>query len=276
MQKLECSAKASTRNVNDLVSSYDEQLHRLLSKPELEFLASTKLVLETIEESYTLLEVEYSKLQIKQTRLPPNARWVYLGGAPAYHRNKDCPRLHQDYLNFEIPSELPENQISAYRKFFIDNMTLLHEDSERFYFRVSMQFGLRTSQVRSVQHDNSGYDEMRNSTFNVEVATSNIRNHIAKMLEYKNSDPEKYKIIHSVGFATHKAMDYQTKRKYIDLDGEHPIKTWHQLKQELKTLLIDHIIATTNPELAFKKTILDAAGFTSCKECSAFQGTFKL
>ncbi len=57
MQKLECSAKASTRNVNDLVSSYDEQQHKLLSKPELEFLASTKLVLETIEESYTLLEV---------------------------------------------------------------------------------------------------------------------------------------------------------------------------------------------------------------------------
>lgn len=276
MQKLECSAKVTTRNINDLIKCYDEQLSKLLSKPELEFLTSTKLVLETIEESYALLEVEFSQLQIKRSRLPANARWIYLGGAPAYHQSKDCPRLHQDYFNFEIPSELPESRIAEYRKFFIENISLLHEDAERFYVRVSMPFNLKTSQVRSVKHDNSGYDQMRNSTFNVDIATNNIRSHIAEMIEYKNSDPERCKIIQSNGFATHKAMDYKTMKKYIELDGEHPIKTWHQLKQHLKTLLFDHIIATTNPELSFNKTVLDAAGFIPCKECYGVQKTFKL
>lgn len=276
MQKLESSAKANTRNVSELVQCYDSQLTNLLSKPELEFLSSTKLVLETINESYALLEVEYSKLQIKTTRLPPNSRWVYLGGAPAYHKDKNCSRLHQDYLNFEIPEELPESRISEYRKFFIDNLSLFHEDAERFYVRISTRFGLKTSQVRTIQHDNSGYNEMRNSVFNVDLATQNIRAHITKMLDYKNSDPTVHKLIHSVGFATHKAMDYKSNKKYIDLDGDNPVKQWHQLKLQLKILLIDHMIAVTNPELAFNQSVLDTAGFISCKECSGFNSTIKL
>lgn len=268
MQKLEHSAKATKKDISELAKFYNEELERILSNPELELICATKIVLETINESFHLLEVDYSELKIKQSRLPKNARWVYLGGSPAYHLSMDCTKLHQDYLNFEIPSELPESRIEEYRKFFLDNIALFHDDAERFYVRISTKFQLRTSQVRSIQFDNSGFDVVRNSSFNASEVLKMIHEHILKMIEFKNATPEVYKQISALGFATHKAKDYKTNTRFIDLEGDHPVKEWHLLKQKLKGFILDHVIATTNPELAFHQTMLDAAGFSVCKECS--------
>jgi hypothetical protein len=78
----------------DYENLYDSSLGFIFSVPELrglyiyrEFLKNPNLFIYALEKNNN------------QTGMD----WVWEGSAPAFHCNKDCDRLHNDYINVEIP-----------------------------------------------------------------------------------------------------------------------------------------------------------------------------
>lgn len=244
--------KNSKRSNTEIYKSlYDLPLNFMFSYPELSLLQVYKEVCKSHNDKL----VVYRKIEQKED----TDRFVWEGGAPAYHKTSTCHVLHSDFLNLEIPAEIQgqgKQSITRYRTFVKQNSKLLKENESSFIDKLEARFMLK-NRPKSITHQNSGSNECKN--FNLEELKRTIDGVINSAQSYMKSDKETSGIIENKGYGTHKV-------KEAKIEG-HPLHRWHQYKVELKHLLKEYYQVRFNPELKFERTLLDQVGFIACKHC---------
>lgn len=269
MKKLESDIPLNSSEASALIKMYDAKLASIFSTPEHKFIYAIQLLLDNVSVSQAL---ELSKVSIKKDNAK-ESRMVFSGGRPAYHFNKNCEKLKKAYINFFIPECLPEKSIEDFKSFFIKNLSLLEEKPDIFYVRLSARFRLKPTDIEKIEIKNSGRTDFVNLKTDPIAILQDIKSTIKLMLDFKER-PENKKLIQDFGFGTYKAYKPDGSReKYIDMPGENPVKWWHEKKNILKTFIIQHLVVTRNPDIKFKKSILDNAGFVCCKSCYQITNT---
>lgn len=256
----------SISGVKGIESLYTQELSRILAAPEMKLLSAVKLIVESVSDHEVLFRlIKFAEYYEPRERSRKD-RWIYLGGAPAYHKKKDCAKLVSEYKNYDIPVEIPDNRIEEYRDFFLNSIELYGRNQAAFYAQVELKFNVLI-QVKEVQADNTGDETVEN--YNLKAPRDlliDISHHINSMLEFKESNDYTKEIIERLGFNTYKVME-NPRACNLSSDGLVIIKKWHNLKRQLKDLVHSHLIAEYNPEFSFNGEMLSSFGFRACTTC---------
>jgi len=226
---------------------------------DLSFILSTKEMrpLFNIMKSYEnvdFLEDMFIKVQPKKD----TQSYVFEGGAPAYHYDPGCPRLHSKFRNLEIPPEIKySGRVNNFRDFCKKNMDLLESNPKEFYKRMDAVFILKNP-PEYLEYANSGLQNIDN------MDLEQLCREIDKLLEdaknFMNINEPTYKTIKSLGYGTH-AVDE------AKIPGN-PLYIWHnKFKANLKKFLKAYYRVKLNPELKFSGKLMEQLGFHSCNHC---------
>lgn len=236
----------------DIEGIYKEDLNHILSLKEL-------AALFILKEAYAEKEFDLEKYMRKHKR--DTKSFVFEGGSPSYHTNPFCEKLNSSFTNFELPEEIKakgEEEIIRFRRFFIENASLLKSDEARFFKKLEATFFL-TQPLSKVSFDNSGYQEIKN--LDLKELESKIDSLLFDADQFRNKDEETKKKIKDKGYGTH-----------ITPEAKIPgtaLYEWHnKYKTGLKELLEEYFRVKFNPELKFDGNLLESLGFISCKSCS--------
>ncbi|MBM4942942.1 hypothetical protein HYO28_05605 [Vibrio parahaemolyticus] len=257
-------AITDTRSVEQL---YEFELREFLAIPELKRLSSVKLILESLDNPEVLFKIiQFNEHPKTRKRKDPKSRWVFLGGSPAYHINKDCIRLKSEYKNYDIPAQIPSERIEEYRKFFIENIEIFERNQEAFYANVELKFNVRINGVKKIQEKNSGNEELENFVFkSPSQLLQQIHDHLETMKSFKSLNAV---LIKRCGFNTHKVLENPTIMRLSEQQIE-IVKQWHNYKADLKRLIVQHLTLKFNADFGFSGELLDSFGFRKCSECYA-------
>jgi hypothetical protein len=235
----------------DFEDLYDSSLGFIFSVPELrglyiyrEFLKNPNLFIHALEKSNN------------QTGMD----WVWEGASgPAFHCNKDCMRLHSDYINVEIPPEITDrgcHEVEKYRAFVGANTALLENDDRLFLKKLEAQFFLKNP-PKTIKGTNSGTTNVKN--FDLIELKNSIEKILRDAVSFKSKDEETSKIIRDKGYGTNRVKEAKV--------SGHPLFVWHKYKVELKRLLKGYYSSKYNREFKFKSSILGQLGFKPCVCC---------
>ena len=80
----------------------------------------------------------------QRVEIVDNYKYVFEGESPCYHHREDCPRLHSEFRNYEIPQEIRARGIEwieKYRVWFKENLYLLEGREDVLEMRIYAAFG---------------------------------------------------------------------------------------------------------------------------------------
>lgn len=198
-------------------------------------------------------------------------KYVYKEQQPAYHTSTDCPRLHSDFSNFELPEEIKERgdaEIERFRAWFVENRYLL-EDPVAFAFRLKMAFNIEYN-PKAINYENSGFSEFKN--YSLEQLEKELDILIKEAGRYYYADQKNTAILKIFGKYSSCAYSenplYNNNTGYSDLEVKKFLKEYHtRFKLPIKKLLIEYYRVKLNPSLEFAETYMDALGFRKCGTC---------
>lgn len=258
----EISHVVSTKEIEDI---YRFNLCAILAVPELNVLSALKIIISSIDDPIKVISLKEQALL--REKIDKKSRWVFLGGSPAYHKTNNCRHLFSEYENYNIPVQIPYEKIESYRAFFIENIDTFKRNRAAFFAMVELKFNVRIENIEEIHADNSGGDIIENRHIKpADELLSDIGIHINEMNKFKHSSDRTNNIIERLGFNTIKAINNSNAHR-LDEVSLAVIKQWHELKSQLKNLIISHLIARYNPELTFNGEMLDSLGFKKCKAC---------
>lgn len=241
-----------SRDAKDLEDLYKKKLWHILSTPELALLSIFK---EACENPDLVFEA-YKRIEEKKD----TKKWVWEGGAPAYHSTPSCEKLNSDYRNMEIPAEIEhrgDSEISRFREFFSANRVLLETDEPRFIKKLAAYFFLKTV-PKFIISNNSGVNNIDN--INLEDLEDRIDLLLIDAEEFRNRDESTKLKIERQGYGTHKIREAREPGSVLHI--------WHnKYKKELKNLLCHYFRIKFNPEFGFNGMLLDNLGFKRCACC---------
>ena len=244
---------------------YDFELRKTLAVPEIKRLSAIKLILESLDNPDVLFKIIQFHEQPKiRQRKDPKSRWIFLGGSPAYHKNKDCIRLKSEYKNYDIPVQIPSEKIEEYRNFFIENINLFERNQQAFYANVELKFNVRINGVKTVKEKNSGNEKLENFlSMSPNQLLQKIYQHVELMGNFRLLNET---LIAKCGFNTPKVLQPENVMRLSE-DQMEVIKQWHTYKVDLKRLLVQHLTLKFNADFRFSGELLDFLGFRKCSEC---------
>ncbi|MFX1708103.1 hypothetical protein PV783_29335 [Chitinophaga sp. CC14] len=199
-------------------------------------------------------------------------KYVYEGIPPAYHKSKECPKLHANFKNFEIPSEIRdkgENEVMRFRTWFKENKHIFDTDLKRFLELLELYFYVRIP-PNSIDQGNSGMLEIQN--YSIEQLETEIDNIIKGAGRVYYADETNTRILRKYSKLTFLAYKQEAipdnDTGYSDEAVKALLKAYDlEFKRPLKNLLREYYKTKYNPELAFKGELLDNLGFKSCTFC---------
>lgn len=256
-------------NTSDLCEIYENRLLDFFSIPERKTLEAIKLILESIgneELSIDIIKL-YNDAEARLEKYCTNkeSRWIYFGSKPAYHHDQDCLSLKLDYENYEIPVEIPKEEIQNYRAFFLENFDLFLERRDVFFRRAGEKFNIIIHNVKEVHEKNSGNQSLTIITEDRDQILNKICDLTEEMHRYKNQSKNIKSIISNAGFNTKKALKQPC---YCDNDDIHAVvETWHNYKEKLKDLIIQDLTTIISPDYKFDHNFLEEIGFKKCSKC---------
>lgn len=271
---------ATANSIKDWLKINKVVLSKILYKKEIVFLNNK-------EKEYLLLYkflCEHSdKIWEYYEKLPPKKdqyKYVFESDnrIPVYHNSRDCPKLHSDFKNYEIPElikEQWENSIMKYRSFFKEHKGLLENDPSLFLVKVNNLFNLKY-QSKEVLYANSWFTEFEN------LSLEDLENKIDNIIErekhfFENPDISEY-IKKSLKKFRDKSYLYKSKEKITSnntneskLTDEDLKKLLQRYDQEYKKPIIKYLREyyriRFNPELNIEWPILDQLWFKKCHIC---------
>ena len=256
-------------NTSDLCEIYEHRLLDFFSIPERKTLEVIKLILESIgneELSINIIKLcNDAEARLEKYCTNKESRWIYFGSKPAYHHDQDCPSLKLDYENYEIPVEIPKEEIQNYRTFFLENFDLFLERRDVFFRRAGEKFNVIIHNVKEVHEKNSGNQSLTILTEDRDQLLNKIFNLTEEMHQYKNQSEIIKRIVSNAGFNTKKALRqpcYYSNKESLGI-----IKLWHNYKEQLKDLIIQDLISIKNPDYKFDHKFLEEIGFKKCSKC---------
>lgn len=239
---------------NHLLKRYDMTFKEFLAEPEIRRLNVYAELLMEFDEL-----AEQQRIFIRQEA--DHLNLLYPPKAPSFHAHAGCSALHHDYENFYIPESiklLGKTAVLKFRDFFAQHRSTYESAPSLFQFMVQNKFKVQVPSMDRVHRLNSGIETIDNP----ENSIAKIKAYAKKMTDYKHSDPAITKTIKAKGYGTHRLL-HGNKNKTDD----HVLQQWHRMKQHLKQLIRVNLTADINPQLKFKKTLLEQLGFQECARC---------
>ena len=239
-----------------LIVKIDEDMKSRIYKEDLSWIFSIHEMKHLFAESLVVLSGDGYSLK-PGCMVQKNNSYLFDGGAPKYHFDKDCEYSTKSYTNFEIPPEIIERgkgEIEKCKKFASDNKALLYQDETKFLRKLEAVFRLQNP-PKKVNYSNSGIDEFIRLT--VEEMEVEIDRYLLVCKDRYQRNPK----IKSITFAPAGKI---INNCHYDED----LKEWHsRYKNNLREMLSHYIRKRDDPGFEFRKSFLDSLGFEPCKGC---------
>jgi len=198
--------------------------------------------------------------------------YIYEGQQPAYHKFPCCPRLHSDYQNFEIPSEIKQKGpevVKEFRDWFEEVKHLLVDRPDIFVARLLARWGIVTN-PRAINKFNSGTTIVENLTLEeLEPRIDSLIKEAGRF--YYKSDKNKA-ILKEFSKNTYLAYKVEAIQYnytgYSDEEIKQLLKYYdEEFKKPLKKYLIEYYRLKFNPEIKMEGYLLERLGFNPCGLC---------
>ena len=201
-----------------------------------------------------------------------NDQYIEKPKAPAFHKNKDCPRLNADFDGYELPPQILSRgkvEVEKFRRWWVENIP---DDgmTDRFALQLSAEWKINISEINVVHRPNSGNEIIDNKS---------IVNHDEKInllledlhLRIKKSGKAR-KILIDEGYArksfVRKINSYENKTRYSNDEFINVVKYFDEhFKRPLLSSLKFYYRIRYNGQVEFKSTFLETLGFKPCREC---------
>ncbi len=219
----------------------------------------------------------FFKTFYKKQKAIDTYKYIYEGKSPAYHDDRDCPRLNSRFLNYEIPVQIREQsqeKVIEFRKWFNEVKHLLNKP-DIFVERLRLRWGIVTN-PKSIDYDNSGIDEIENKSIGDMENEINVLIKEAGRFYYREEkNTTILKKFSKYTYLAYKAQPINNNDTgFSDLELKELLKEYDsKFKKPLKKLLIEYYKLKLNPEIVMDKTILQAIGFIPCGHCVDSQNT---
>ena len=86
---------------------YERDLTKILSRQEITWLSVYQILCENPDEVFQ----KYTRVETNKSR----SRMLFVHDSNAYHCSPQCDAIKQDYINFEIPPEILNRNVSVTR-----------------------------------------------------------------------------------------------------------------------------------------------------------------
>jgi len=203
-------------------------------------------------------------------------QYVFESGRSAYHKSLNCPKLHSDFQNFEIPKEIKDRgneEVKKYRAWFKDAAYLLEEDDENkieiFKERCRLRFNLDLP-PDFIKMNNSGSFEIENLKLDELEDKIDCLLKESGMTYYRS---EKHTTIlkrfSKLTFLASKPEPiYNNQTGYSDKEVKEILREYaEKFKSPLIHLLREWYRVKLNPDLTFDGELLEKLSFVSCGTC---------
>jgi hypothetical protein len=270
-------------NLNAIFSSSEKSellLYKMLSEDPDKFLNEVYTQITEREDTYTWVYEEKKK--------------------PCYHGKPNCPRLHSDFENYQVPlpikfkgiekdilldrlklSDLTEAEkkivignVERYRNWWKNLGEILYKsDKDIFLMRVNMVFqpNPRITDIKEFKQENSGIEEFDNCTLS--EIEKNIDDLIIAARNYYFENEKHKSILRAYSKLTYHVLVKNEFPRFAECNYSYEeIRSFledynKRLKEPLKKLLINYFRIKNNPDLKMESTILDELGFVPCGVC---------
>lgn len=255
-------------NANDL---YKKEIV-FLSDKEKEYLLRYRFLCEHVEN----ISEFYEKIS------PKTDKYTYVfeskNSVPVYHKNKYCPKLNADFINYKIPDLIKdqwEDSVNKYRAFFKEHQELLEKDPDLFLMRVNNQFNV-DYQSTGVIYLNTWVEDFDN------ISLTELESKIDFLIEDEakiyNNPEVKDPVKEALRRYRLRSFLYKPWKEITDNDVEESgvsnellkklLKKYEEkYKIPLKRYLQEYYRIRFNPDLKFEWTLLDQIWFKKCKHC---------
>lgn len=242
-------SKKKTASIDGL---YKADLKPLFTQPELALLSVYKEMCADPIQAFQ----EYRKIPERS----PQENQIFQDSSPAYHLDRDCERLHNDYYNLEMPLEIEqrgEAEIDRFRAFCEENKSLIREENPIILKKLEAQFFLKNPPSKIIAK-NSGVTHFDN--MDLEKLEREIDGLIFDAAKFRNKDNSTNKLIRDKGYGTNKSEEAK--------NPDSPLYVWHNTyKVPIKAMLMHYFRVKFNPNLVFDGQLLDQLGFRPCINC---------
>ena len=192
--------------------------------------------------------------------------------SPAYHEAEDCERLHSPLERVVIPEEIRErgeNAVREFRKWWLEHAYLKDSNPEAFVMRLNLHFKVDVHDFEIEEVANSGihtFEEHSITELNKEISTE-----LESLSEWANENLDRTKIFKRFAHLSYLGDTdkpiWSNSTEYSDERIKEVLRYVHPRKMKIVQLLKDSYILTYNPDLQFKKNLLEELGFIPCSQC---------
>ena len=242
----------------------------LLTQKDLQLLQATKWVFQHPEE---FLEWSYQKTE----NIDTHPSMVFNNHAPAYHLHEDCPRLHADYINIEIPAQIQQQGAEKIEEFKIwanipQIRQLFEENIDLFKLKLATQFKISLHQLNLIIYENSGYTTTGNE--NLDEIQRLINTLLEEEKQFTNASQKNRAILHQykkfTGLGFGQTSLHSNHTGYPEKEVKALLRDFRgRFQIPLRRFLISYMRIRYNPKLHFSGTLLDQLGFNPCRKCHA-------
>ena len=249
-------------NDDFLEKLYSEDLKFVLSKDERSLMAKAKTFFECPDR----LTLRYKPIETTD-----RYQYIFEGNTPAYHANAACKRLHSNYINYYLPSDVRAKGTDEINKFrrYISNARKAGEqlDSDAFILSVRAQFQISDLNFGKVERSNTGAASFSKELENRDLAYINLSlQKIYKELAAFKDISTLHKKIYQMRY-----FDANKIKRMAKLSSDEEKGVAEEFA-ELKAKLIIALTELYKKESGFKQEeleekILTNLGFHRCSEC---------
>ncbi len=151
-------------NLGKLISQIEIDVSNLLTIPHIQnFISQNDLIKLSRYEKFFSTDDKISLTYLNKVSVPNDTyTMVFEGVKPAYHLNKYCPKLNNNYNNLYIPAEIKSRGHAEVERFrnYVKKFSPSEWESDATFLTIKAEFGFTDPHFTTVQRDNSGAQEI--------------------------------------------------------------------------------------------------------------------
>lgn len=211
-------------------------------------------------------KITLTYLQNVETK-PDTYTMLWEGISPAYHINRDCPKLKSHYTNFYIPEDIKDrgrDEVDRFRNYITKNYSLEELELDSTILTIQAEFSFSDPLMFKYKKygKNSGTREIDFSTLSIEELQQHINTSLYNLENFSSQSPEHRKIFQLI---------YRTPEDIVKLTRNHApniVLVATELSKQKNGLILAQI-ALLQKELNFDQEnlsgdLLEEHGFKPC------------
>jgi len=201
-----------------------------------------------------IMDIKGNKEIITQYINMQNRRYAFEVKAPAYHKERECKWLLSPFENVEIPERCVDEEGAKKAKAWVrKHKSLLFEElNEKFKKHFNCEEGLIL-----VERKNSGQTDFEDKNLVEIVSEGIVKKYRQLRFFFDHEFADKVRNLRYMPFYKVDTILQNDK----DTQTHQTVYEFHQVKSDLKHMLINFYIAKENPDISFDEKLLDSIGF---------------